>query len=198
MADMQIVKEKFDEINSRKLVSNVFGVPRLLNPVLPEKDVVSFQKKFSVQLPKDYIFYLTKIANGGLGPSLEVLSLDLNGAKDPRIFGNYIDNSIDLTNKFSFEQAWNDDKILDYEWNKDIPYEVLANYYSPKRISGCIPIGIFGCGEIAILIVNGAQFDNIWRDDRLRKNGIYPLNEGVNTSFSDWLDMWLDDERRGD
>ncbi|UXN08109.1 hypothetical protein [Bartonella sp. HY761] len=40
----------------------------------------------------------------------------------------------------------------------------------------------------------------------MRKNGIYPLNESVNTSFSDWLDMWLDDvlngvgqyDRRGD
>ncbi|UXN08108.1 SMI1/KNR4 family protein [Bartonella sp. HY761] len=149
MADMEIVKAKFEEVNSRKLVPDIFGTPRTLNPVLSEKDIIFFQKKFSVELPEDYIFYLTNIANGGLGPSMEMIALDLNGVKDPRIYGNFIDDSIDLSEKFSFEQSWNDNEILRYEWNNDIPYELLINYYSPKRISGCVPIGVFGCGEIA-------------------------------------------------
>ncbi|UXN05072.1 SMI1/KNR4 family protein [Bartonella sp. HY406] len=204
MADMEIVKAKFEEVNSRKLVPDIVGTPRTLNPVLSEKDIIFFQKKFSVELPEDYIFYLTNIANGGLGPSMEMIALDLNGVKDPRIIDDGESSEIDLAANFPFESAWNDNSVLKYD--DRLPNDVFDNYWAIKKISGSIPIGIFGCGEIALLIVNGMRRGDIWRDDRMRRSGIYPLNEGANTSFADWLDMWLDDvlngvgqyDRRGD
>ena len=195
MADMLGVKAKFEEVLSRGLATDIFGAPRPLKPVLSNDDVISFQKKFNVQLPEDYIFYLTKIANGGLGPSLDMIALDLSGVKDPRIDGKVEDADIDLGINFPFECDWNDERVLQYEGR--LPDDLFDDYWNLNKISGSLPIGIFGCGEIALLIVNGCRSGDIWRDDRMRRNGLYRLNEGVNTRFSDWLDMWLDDVLNG-
>lgn len=201
MADMLAVKQKFEKIVANKDLFDLSPKPCILNPILAQDDINLFQKRFSIELPEDYVFYLTKIANGGLGPSLNMAALDLNGVKDPQFIDGEL---IDLSIPFPFESDWNDERVLRDQ--KDVSEEVEYKYWSSKKISGCIPIGDFGGGEIALLIVNGSRRGDIWRDDRRRYNGIYPLIDGVQTCFSDWLDMWLDDvlngfgpyQRRGD
>src|SRR5512142_2282534 len=40
----------------------------LLNPPLPEADVISFERRHKVSLPDDYRRFITEIGNGGAGP----------------------------------------------------------------------------------------------------------------------------------
>ncbi|WP_222982697.1 SMI1/KNR4 family protein [Flagellimonas meishanensis] len=53
-----------------------------LNPTLEESDILAFEKKEGVKLPKGYRDYLKNIGNGGAGPSYGLYSLEeaRNGA----------------------------------------------------------------------------------------------------------------------
>ncbi len=47
-----------------------------LNPVVSLKEVQQFEEEYHVELPEEYIFFLTKVGNGGAGPDYGMYSLD--------------------------------------------------------------------------------------------------------------------------
>lgn len=57
----------------------VFGAQKhqyRLNPVVSPAQIKAFEQKYHVQLPEEYVFFLTHVGNGGAGPYYGLYSLE--------------------------------------------------------------------------------------------------------------------------
>ena len=141
------------------------------NATKTDEELSMFEEKYYIRLPLGYRMFLEQIGNGGAGAyyGFEPLVDGLNN---------------ELSKEFIHTEYWNED-VVDYDDN--------------KWINGLIKISDIGCGIDLCLVVNGAEYGNIWVDDRINGNGIYPdpyfdQKEDERTSFLDWYEMWLDRE----
>ncbi|MEO3946226.1 SMI1/KNR4 family protein [Gorillibacterium sp. CAU 1737] len=53
-----------------------------LNPVLPLDEVRKYEERHQVQLPEEYVFFLTQVGNGGAGPYYGIYSLERTGSNE--------------------------------------------------------------------------------------------------------------------
>jgi hypothetical protein len=196
------LKNKLERLKQLDSSLEIFGAERhkyILNPILSIDKIRQFEAKYNVNLPNEYIAFLTTLGNGGAGPfyGLEpfenVLFDDLDYKRQ--------DGLLNPTKPFLLLDAWNlefeptvheEDDEQEYEKQ----YEDFSNlYFDNQLMNGVIAICNYGCGISLNLVVNGQEFGNIWTEDRGNEGGIYPAmqlgNKGKIT-FLDWYELWLD------
>lgn len=147
---------------------------------LTEIEVEAFEKRFEVNLPKDYRQFLLELGNGGAGPACGVYRLgdDEEGPLPEMVLQN-------LASDFSFTGPWNDADLLgDPE-----------QYYSDDLMAGAMPITSDGCSLAYWLVVSGPCSGQIWLDKRTDDEGIAPMTtaKGEPLFFGEWYSIWLDD-----
>ncbi|KAB8145828.1 SMI1/KNR4 family protein [Chloroflexia bacterium SDU3-3] len=188
------IKQVLPQLQTLDPDYRVFGSQRhryLLNPVLPEADALAFEQQHGIRLPEGYRRFLTEIGDGGAGPyyGLERLQDSLFLDLDRKIEQAYGDPS----KPFLLTSRWN----MDYDGDDDDAQAYAAfeeEYYQPARVDGLLRICNFGCGVALNLVVNGAEYGNMWVDDRASDGGIYPdpyFEQEGRTQFLDWYLLWL-------
>jgi len=159
------------------------------NNKLVEKDILDFESKYSIRLPEDYRWYIANVGNGGAGPGygLQTLQNSLLSFLDNPEQSTFLDPS----NPFTITRERN--PFLkrdnpDFELFKD-----SESYQSDEWMNGVLRLSTYGCGIYINLVVNGEEFGNLWVDDRIGDNGVYPYNASGSVSFGNWYARWLED-----
>ena len=153
-----------------------YGHHYRMKPVISEAEVACFEQEYDVQLPKDYVAFLTRIGNGGIGPYYGLYSLAASvsetAGQKRRSF---------LSSPFPLTEAFNP-----FDENKDASDDEL---FDERHIFGSIVLSHEGCGYYDRLVITGQQAGQVWVDARASDSGILPLN----CDFYTWYDRWVTD-----
>jgi hypothetical protein len=188
MPSIAAIKQKLALVRQRDVDLRCIAADRhryKLNPVLPHDAVRRFERDRAIELPSDYVEFLTQLGNGGAGPPFGILPL-----------GEFVRTEGDLSQPFPHRKPWkmeipDDDLSVNSE-----EYQAWdAAYFDLKWISGALPICHQGCGHYALLVVNGPERGNMWRDQRVTQSGIRPIQtSGLRrVTFLEWYDSWLEE-----
>ena len=191
------IKEKLTKLKNSDQDFEIFGSDTHeynLNPTKTEFEIEKFETENQITLPEDYREFLLHIGNGGAGPYYGLEPLEAGREVDL----DYKDGKdlIDLSKPFPFTEHWN----VEFEEINDDNYEEIdqqkiENYYDNKFVSGLLRISNFGCGVRMNIVVNGNEKGNIWVDDRVNENGLFPdpyFEQTEKITFLDWYELWLD------
>ncbi len=190
-------------LEARAEVFGASGHHFLLNGVLDDKDILSFEQKHRVRLPLDYRNFLTAIGNGGAGPDYGVFPLgQMDGNGQSLKPWTEHDGFVGiLSEPFPFSESWNDlsgkpsEELLD---ENESEYDRLVEefderYFSSSLVNGAIPICHRGCAIRIWLVITGVQSGFLWRDGRAELSGLNPLllRDGSPATFTSWYEEWL-------
>ena len=169
----------------------------LLNAVLEESEIKAFENKYSVRLPEDYRRFLVEVGNGGAGPyyGLQTLKDSLFIDLDYKRENEYLNPS----KPFLLSERWNM-KFTGDASNEQEYQAFEEEYFKDTWVNGLLRICNFGCGVSLNLVVNGAEYGNIWVDDRGSDGGIFPdpyFGQSERTQFLDWYILWLNKSLSG-
>ena len=177
---------KYDRNQPKTLYGfKTYGANRhnfILNPVISEKDVKKFEEEFQIELPTDYVKFITQIGNGGAGPGNGLFPLDKWNCELESPSKDF------LKTPFPHVKEWNIENPFEVESQEFIKFE--HNYYIIKHVTGAIRISHYGCGIMYMLVVSGLEKGHIWVDDRCSEYGIYPAAKEPLT-FEKWYMDWL-------
>lgn len=188
MDTIKYIKNKITE--KKELLARIANNNLIFNPVLSHEKIRQFEFENQIHLPLDYKRFISEIGNGGVGPGLGLKSLsdsiiDFKLRNRPRIC---------LNHEFPYQDKWNESWITSFDWDDDYPEsEIVDKYMNTKHIFGCLQIGHQGHGCTYLLVVNGAEFDNIWLDNRADYSGISPIlnKENDHITFGEWYADWI-------
>ena len=166
--------------------------------VVSEKNVIDFEEKYKIKLPKSYKIFLTQIGNGGnsflnsaAGPFYGIYPLGENVdelidhpeiylSKEVKIYPNMTNEFWEkLTSKID-----SDEDMTDNEFETE-----MGNLYA-----GLLPIGSQGCTYLHALILNGKNRGRVVNLDISRQKPIFTHEE----NFLDWYERWLDEVISGE
>lgn len=172
-------------------------------PPVAEAEVRAFERRHSIKLPDEYREFLTKLGNGGAGPSYGILPLAVYDDRDldPEVNEGMIG---DLAAPFPHADAWNADKTYwgrrpDIDEDEEAYYDWREEYTTNDQIAGSLPVCHEGCGFFFLLVVTGTDRGKMWLDGRASDEGIMPVtDEGRRRlTFGKWYENWLDECLRG-
>jgi hypothetical protein len=208
--DPDAIRAKLDRLRERDCDLAVFGASAhryVLHPVLSERQVAAFERKWKLALPEDYRQFLTEVGNGGAGPCYGVFKLgehDHDFGHQPWKRGGLVG---DPARPFVHRKAWNLPKRIfankpkpegmtpeqeDKAWAK-WDREVEARVWDVHLMDGAIPICHLGCAARIWLVVTGPRAGEVWSDDRVDDKGIRPVvDRGKRVTLGVWYTQWLD------
>ncbi len=149
--------------------------------MISESAIAEFEDQHSVTLPEDYRAFIIQVGNGGVGPWYGIFPFSCDG------------NHQLLNQPFPYNEAWNVDGLYISE-RGDTPEE--AAYFAEAHIQGTKRISHLGCGIYAILVFTGSERGNVWIDDRVDANGVFPLRteKRDRLTFTELFEAWLSHE----
>lgn len=195
MKKLETIEEKLKALETLDPERKIFGAYRhqyRLNKVKTENELRKFEESYRIILPEGYREFLLKIGNGGAGPyyGIETLEdslyVDLDYKRENEL--------LNPAKSFLLTEAWN----MEFEGDPDNEQEIEEYenlYFDDKWTDGLLRICNYGCGISLNIIVNGAEYGNIWVDDRGNDGGIYPdpyFDQTGRTQFLEWYEIWLD------
>jgi hypothetical protein len=206
------ILEKLAELKRLDSQHKIFGSDShdyQLHPCLDEEAIESLEAKYSFYLPQDYRGFLVEVGNGGAGPYHGLFKLGEHD--DGWGFCTWEDGYLlgEPSIPFRHRENWN---LPDTFWSEAPHYQDWKSeeesydayeawdakldevYWTPALMNGAIPICHLGCALRQWLVVTGPERGNIWQDDRVDWNGIYPLEtkDGARVGFLRWYVSWLD------
>lgn len=179
-----------------------------LNPTISIEEVNTFQEKHNIQLPEDYIKFITEIGNGGKHSRLKYPKLyslselnDMQGLNEPFFFQNH-------------EQVEAVAKQLNRPYEgPHLPWDQVVrlcnlNYYGDneksepwlfpvqKNLKGCIPVFSSEVSQDQtqlFLILNGEFRGEIWVSSRstLAVRSDFRFRNGEKINFSNLWEAYL-------
>ena len=181
----------------RKLV--VFGSEKhrhRLGPLLAESEAQAFERGEGVSLPEAYRAFLTRLGNGGAGPSYGLIPLaPLRRARLPAVMSRIAvrgdapgvtsgsgprpvpSRPSETARPFPLDAGW---CVADPPaWPEDTsPYD------------GCLELADLGCGTFDLLVVAGPRSGEVWSDTTvIRDTGsLRPTGR----DFLTWYEAWLE------
>lgn len=201
--------EKLRQVDSERILFGADTHKYLLKPTLTNQQVKEFELENKVELPMEYVLFLTKIGDGGAGPFYGVNTLE--GSRIVYYADSKESNPIyfNLSKPFPHTDEWNVaeeledyyDKIEDAfnQGNEELEQKLLDEKLElisgEEHDYGRLYISDFGCGIVISLIVSGAETGNMWTDNRTHDAGLYPADELGNKdriTFLNWYELWLD------
>ncbi|WP_099222295.1 SMI1/KNR4 family protein [Listeria costaricensis] len=144
------------------------------HPTLSEDAIKAFEQAHKITLPADYHHFLTKIGNGGAGPSFGISPLE----------------------KFFTARHYGNIKINDHFLVTPFPYSTAHPFHYTdesdesliREMTGTLTLCDHGCGYYDMLIISGSEKGTVWSDARCSDQGMEKIFE----SFLDWYFDWLD------
>lgn len=167
------------------------------NELIKDFEVQEFEEIYEIKLPVDYKEYISKLGNGGPGPNYGILPL--HPLPDGRMYNTFEFLGFDFSHKRKWEMHSDIKEIFEKCFNH--PNKEVIRYFSRlediayiSEMAGAIYISDCGCNWRQYLVVTGDERGNIWCDQRVDGDGIFPLidSNGNHLSFIDWYFRWLD------
>ena len=202
--DPQYIQDSLRRLSRAGL--DVFGASShsyILDPRLPEQEVLAFEERHHIHLPEDYRHFIMNIGNGGAGPDYGFFPLGYMDDTPLKAWteGNGFVGV--LSQDFQFDEPWNDTSGLpDFNPNEDQQDEYdrameafEQRYWSSSLMNGAFPICHRGCALRLWLVIAGKEAGHIWRDGRADYTGLSPLllKDGSRATLSWWYWEWLDE-----
>lgn len=211
------IREKLKVLRKLDPGLEVFGAEKhqyKLRKKLTVQQIAAFEAKHQVQLPLEYVAFLTRLGNGGAGPfyGIETLNQSLYQDLDsPR------KKSVNtLAKPFSHVTDWNpvediaalDKQLMEIKDGtnenrlKAIWAAKTALVSGEEHNYGVLSVCNYGSSVTILLVVNGVEKGNLWTDYRTCDEGISPSCEeefgnSTRISFLDWYERWLDKSKEG-
>jgi hypothetical protein len=202
--------ERLKTLDSERKIFGSYFHDYQLNPCLDEDAIDFLLAKYVIDLPGDYRRFLLEVGNGGAGPYHGLFKLGEHD--DGWGFCAWEDGYLlgDPSAPFRYRERWN---LPDTFWSEAPHHREWMSegqsdkaheswdakldevYWTPAVMNGAIPICHCGCALRQWLVVTGPERGNVWQDDRVDWNGIYPLEtkDGGRVTFLRWYVSWLDD-----
>lgn len=139
----------------------------LMGETLSEQQIIEFEKRYGLQLPKSYRRFLLEIGNGGEWGESNLCSL----------LSEEHFNQEKLLKPFPFENEW----IWESEEDPSASQMEAIAY-------GNLELTDAGCGQSFHLILNGKCYGEVWHFSEM---GIQPCCQ--RQDFLGWYEKWLDD-----
>lgn len=179
--------KRAEELDCNGEIFGVRGHKYILNPVVSMDEVREFENKYGIKLPEEYVFFLTKVGNGGAGPyyglySLEKLSSYLQ-------YDNAICNKEIINNELT-KESWKSlfDECDDYD---DDEYEDITD----KISGGLLVIGTQGCTYDNLLMLSGSEAGKIVYIDWNLDPDYGPVL--IDMTFLEWYENFFREIIRG-
>lgn len=151
-----------------------------LKPVLSMAEVEAFEKRHQITLPKEYVFFLTQVGNGGAGPYYGLATLEKVISSDEHVAA--VSNEA-LIDKALTKEKWK--RIMDEtEEDDDLYDEAMARLYG-----GMLIVGTQGCTYDNLLLVNGSETGKMVYIDWNLDSDYGPYLTGM--SFLDWYEQFF-------
>lgn len=170
----------------------VFGAGKhqyRINPVLSMAEIRKVEKERHVKLPEEYVFYLTKVGNGGAGPYYGLYSLEKVLAEDRNPYlGQIFEQTV--TTQLTGEQWREHIHRLD-ELGESIETDADYEEYQSKLLSNMMPIGTQGCTYDNLLMLSGGDAGRIMYIDWNMEEDGPPFDTGM--SFLEWMEGFFQD-----
>ncbi len=185
------IKSKLGEVKVKDKDLKNFGVDYhqyTLHTPLTEHAVKQFELQYNIELPLDFIFFLTKFGNGGpghfggAGPFYGLYPLGnfgyMIGCKHTMRLPCFINSQLTPEQWKEATAFAEDDEAEGIEFDKK--YDAL--------FGGMLPLGTQGCNFQTMLVLNG---DTCGRVVTIDQDLRMPILDG-NKNFLDWYESWLD------
>ena len=189
--------EKLAKIKALDRDFRLFGAERHryeLNEPLTNARLDDFEKRYRILLPPDYRLFLSKMGNGGAGPFYGIVELEnsLYTDMEHRREDEKTDPSLPFPH--TAPQYMFDAEAAGAGFDEE---EFYAQWHDPVHVRGILRICNFGCGIFIDLVVNGAEYGNMWLSDIVNDYGIFPVGimddaPDERIGFLDWYEQWLD------
>ncbi|MCF3111173.1 SMI1/KNR4 family protein [Niabella sp. CC-SYL272] len=211
MQQINRIREKLSQLRNTDTKRELPGAgihQYRLNPPLEPEQVQLFEATHRVQLPDEYIAFLTILGDGGAGPFYGLRRLETSNICffDPS--GEAAHQYFDLSRPFPHTASWNMEAELEQlDARLEAAYEAgnqqLEKLLFEKKwelISGTehdqgrLCLADDGCIQVS-LIINGPEKGNMWADERINDGDMHPLNQLGSTerlTFLNWYELWLD------
>ncbi len=152
-----------------------------LNPVIAMKDVHDYECKYNIQLPEEYVFFLTQVGNGGAGPYYGLFPLEQTIKHIPKL--DCLSNEPLINTHLTKE-----------EWNLMIHKSQKADDNKSDKIiwkicSGFIVLGTQGCTYDHILLLSGPDQGKVFNIDWNLEPDYPPCFTGM--AFLEWYENFF-------
>lgn len=192
------ISQKLDRLRALDLSYSLFGAKKhkyILNPCVSIDVLESFERDYQIELPEEYVAFITRIGGGGAGPYYgvepfsNVLFADLDDPSD--------DNRLYPNLPFIHTESWQEIFEPTCHEYDDVEFERQYAEFYKNKMDGVLSICNYGCGVSLKLVVHGAEYGHIWVDDRMNNQGVHPLCDIDNSdsdrlTFLNWYELWLD------
>ncbi|WGD35257.1 SMI1/KNR4 family protein [Olleya sp. YS] len=150
-------------------------------PTAKKEDLHNFEKHYQLKLPEYYKFFVTNVANG------IICNKKYNG---------YCENII---SDYDFKDLDQIDDTFENPFIKfpltNPTYELHETQYDYFDVTnGTIFLKGTGCGNGIRLIIKGKSFGQVWIDEVMSNDEIFPafLNSNIENNFENWINNSLD------
>ncbi len=148
------------------------------NDVVSMEEINTFEEKYCLKLPEEYVYFLTNVGNGGAGPHYGIYSLEQMESH------NYHLGKV----HFNLEEEPFINKNLNIEeWNAHCESMENDDYYEAnelKTIGGVLIIGTRGCTYDNLLIITGEDRGKMIYMDWNEMADCPPAH--INMTFGEW------------
>ncbi len=158
-----------------------------LNPVIAPEEVRRFEAQYRVNLPREYVFFLTEVGNGGAGPYYGLYPLE-KLAMYTECLGRYTQEEAENL------PAFIDRKMTDRDWAAAVGEDGDDQAYEDmmKQVcSGLLVIGTQGCTYDNLLMWKGSERGKIVYIDWNMEPEYGPFFTGL--TFLDWYQRYFEE-----
>lgn len=155
-----------------------------LNPVLSLEAVQAYQKKYNIDLPSEYVFFITQVGNGGAGPYYGIYPLDIAKPNIENMGVPFVTSHLtkeQWTEKLQFICSENEDA-------EDLP-EDLYEQIEQEILQGTYAISTEGCSYETIAVANGEEENEIFYVDLDWNYENMPYDTGM--TFLEWYENFF-------
>jgi Leucine-rich repeat (LRR) protein len=195
---VEAIKTKLDLLKSKDTSNTLFGAKvheYKFKPVLNISEIEDWEIYYKTNLPNDYKEFLTRIANGGVGPYYGLYSLDQALSEIEKIYYTEEGEEIHLNEKefisknFKVDKKMAIDFLAHYDKCIEDGDDDEIKYFDCINITGVILLAEYGCGWFYYLVVNGDLAGTVWYGG----DYLSPcFREGKIFTFAEWYEDWLD------
>ena len=199
---IELLRDRVAELAALDPSCKLFGAKAhryRFHPPYPEAELAAFERAHGFTLPDDYRAFITRIGNGGAGPSYGVIPFRGKDSED------YTDYDA-LGTPFPYATAYNpldilaDDADEDDEADEDddAASDRFSDYCHAFDSRGAFYLCHHGCASRSLLIVSGPCRGQVWSDEVANNYGYAPSVDATSTrqTFTSWYMAWLDEAFR--